>query len=112
MDNCNCRGLNIVLGVPNRGFGTGGPAAGRELQRVVDAAAHAAAVGLECHAGHGLSFDTVAPVAAIPTIVELNIGHYIVGEAIFIGLDASVREMRAAMDEARSRAGASVRKRR
>jgi pyridoxine 5-phosphate synthase len=73
----------------------------RELDRLIAAAAHAEAIGLECHAGHGLSYDTVGPVAAIPTIVELNIGHFLVGEAIFVGLDASIREMRRLMDEAR-----------
>ncbi|RAU22478.1 pyridoxine 5'-phosphate synthase [Paramagnetospirillum kuznetsovii] len=73
----------------------------RELTRIIAAAAHAHAIGLECHAGHGLSFDTVKPVAAIPTIMELNIGHFLVGEAIFIGFDASIRHMRQLMDEAR-----------
>ena len=80
----------------------GGPVAQRELQRVVDAAAHAAAAGLECHAGHGLSFDTVGPVAAIPTIVELNIGHFLVGEAIFSGLESAIKRMRALMDKVRA----------
>jgi len=73
----------------------------RQLRRIQAAAAHAAKVGLECHAGHGLTFDTVAAVAAIPNIVELNIGHFLVGEAIFIGLDASIRRMRSYMDQAR-----------
>ena len=73
----------------------------RELSRIQAAAAHAAAIGLECHAGHGLSFDTVKPIAAIGSIVELNIGHFLVGEAIFIGLEASMRRMRELMDEAR-----------
>ncbi len=77
-----------------------GDARGRELARVVDAAAHAAAIGLECHAGHGLSFDTVGPVAAIPTIVELNIGHFLVGEAIFTGFETAIRRMRGLMDRA------------
>ena len=80
----------------------GGVAARRELQRIVDAAAHAAAVGLECHAGHGLSFDTVGPVAAIPTIAELNIGHFLVGEAIFSGLESAIKRMRALMDKVRA----------
>ncbi|MFA7428784.1 MAG: pyridoxine 5'-phosphate synthase [Rhodospirillaceae bacterium] len=79
-----------------------GPERARELARIQAAAAHAAAIGLECHAGHGLSFDTVGPVAAIPSIVELNIGHFLVGEAIFVGLEQSIRTMRAAMDEARA----------
>jgi len=78
-----------------------GAARERELQRLVAAAAAAEARGLECHAGHGLAFDTVGPVAAIPTIVELNIGHFLIGEAIFTGLDAAIRRMRALMDEAR-----------
>jgi pyridoxine 5-phosphate synthase len=82
----------------------------RELQRIVDAAAHAESIGLECHAGHGLTFDTVTPVAAIPTIAELNIGHFLVGEAIFSGLDSAIRRMRALMDKARAAAagGASA----
>jgi len=75
----------------------------REFARILAAAAHAEAIGLECHAGHGLSYDTVKPVAAIPTIAELNIGHFLVGEAIFIGFEASIRHMRALMDEARPR---------
>jgi pyridoxine 5-phosphate synthase len=81
-----------------------GEARARELERLVTAAAHAEAIGLECHAGHGLSYDTVGPVAAISTIVELNIGHFLVGEAIFIGLDAAIRRMRALMNEARGHA--------
>jgi pyridoxine 5-phosphate synthase len=79
-----------------------GEARARELERLAKAAAHARAIGLECHAGHGLSYDTVGPVAAIATIVELNIGHFLVGEAIFIGLDAAIRRMRLLMDEARA----------
>ena len=73
-----------------------------EFERIRSAAAHAETIGLECHAGHGLSFDTVAPVAAIPTIVELNIGHFLIGEAIFGGLDGTIRRMRALMDRARA----------
>ena len=79
-----------------------GEARARQLQRLRAAAAHAATVGLECHAGHGLTFDTVGPVAEIPTIVELNIGHFLIGEAIFGGLDSAVRRMRALMDKARA----------
>jgi pyridoxine 5-phosphate synthase len=74
----------------------------RELQRLVAAAAHAEAIGLECHAGHGLSFETVAAVASIPTILELNIGHFLMGEAIFGGLDSAIKRMRALMNKARS----------
>jgi pyridoxine 5-phosphate synthase len=79
-----------------------GAGAHRELDRIKLAAAHAEAIGLECHAGHGLSYDNVKPVAAIPTIVELNIGHFLIGEAIFIGLEAAIEGMRRRMDEARS----------
>ncbi len=78
-----------------------GEAQGVELVRIADAAALAAKNGIEPHAGHGLTFDNVQPIAAIPQLRELNIGHYLVGEAIFIGLDASIRKMRALMDEAR-----------
>jgi pyridoxine 5-phosphate synthase len=80
-----------------------GAARMRELRRIVDAAAVAETLGLECHAGHGLAFDTVGPVAAIATIVELNIGHFLIGEAIFGGLDAAVKRMRALMQDARGR---------
>ncbi len=73
----------------------------RHLARIVAAARHAQEIGLECHAGHGLSYDTVVPVAAIPTVVELNIGHFLVGEAIFSGLAPAIRRMRALMDKAR-----------
>ena len=72
-----------------------------ELKRITDAAALAAKNGIEPHAGHGLTFDNVAPIAAIPQLAELNIGHFLIGEAIFTGLEASVRRMRALMDAAR-----------
>jgi pyridoxine 5-phosphate synthase len=78
----------------------------RELERLVAAASHAAAIGLECHAGHGLGYATVGPVAAILPIVELNIGHFLIGEAIFVGLADAIRRMRALMDEARAAAQA------
>lgn len=74
----------------------------RELERVRAAAAHAEKLGLECHAGHGLTYETVKPIAAISSIVELNIGHFLVGEAIFVGLAESIRGMRALMDEGRA----------
>ena len=73
-----------------------------EFERVVIAAAEAERLGLECHAGHGLTYDSVGPVAAISSIVELNIGHYLVGEAIFSGLDSAIKRMRAIMDKARA----------
>jgi pyridoxine 5-phosphate synthase len=72
-----------------------------ELRRLTDAAALAAKNGIEVHAGHGLTFDNVVPVAAMPQLAELNIGHFLIGEAIFIGLEASVARMRALMDDAR-----------
>ena len=74
----------------------------QELARVVKAAAYAEAIGLECHAGHGLTYDTVMPVARIGSIVELNIGHFLIGEAIFEGLEAAIKRMRDLMDQARS----------
>jgi pyridoxine 5-phosphate synthase len=83
----------------------GGARVAHELRRLSEAAALAERLGLECHAGHGLSYDTVAPVAAIPTIVELNIGHFLVGEAIFGGLESSITRMRAIMDKARAEVG-------
>ena len=73
----------------------------RELARIVEAAAYAETIGLECHAGHGLGFDTVGPIAEIPQLVELNIGHFLIGEAIFGGLDSTIKRMRALMDRAR-----------
>ena len=73
----------------------------RELERLREAATLAASLGLEVHAGHGLTYDTVAPIAVIPEIVELNIGHFLVGEAIFLGLEAAIVRMRRLMDEAR-----------
>ena len=72
-----------------------------ELRRLSDAAALAAKNGIEVHAGHGLTYDNVGPVAAIPQVRELNIGHFLIGEALFLGLDESVRRMRAEMDAAR-----------
>ena len=75
-----------------------------ELERIQAGAREAAALGIECHAGHGLDFETVGPIAAIPEIVELNIGHFLIGEAIFLGLEGAIREMRQRMDAARSAA--------
>jgi pyridoxine 5-phosphate synthase len=72
-----------------------------ELRRITDAVALAAKNGIEPHAGHCLTFENVQPIAAIPQIAELNIGHYLIGEAIFIGLEESVRKMRTLMDLAR-----------
>ena len=97
----------IALGAPVVEFHTGryahrtGQARADELKRIADMAALAAKNGIEPHAGHGLTYDNVAAVAAIPQIVELNIGHFLIGEAIFVGLEEAVRRMRAAMDAAR-----------
>ncbi len=74
----------------------------RLLAALRDGACEAARLGLEVHAGHGLAFETVGPVAAIPEISELNIGHFLVGEAIFSGLDSAIRRMRMAMDKLRT----------
>ncbi len=71
------------------------------LKALQAAAKQAASLGLEVHAGHGIDFETVAPIAAIPEVVELNIGHFLVGEAIFIGLGPAIRQMRQLMDTAR-----------
>jgi len=73
-----------------------------EFGRLRVAAAQAAKFGLECHAGHGLDCQTAGAIAALPEIVELNIGHFLIGEAIFVGLAQSVRAMRAAMDAGRA----------
>ena len=97
----------VRLGAPVVEFHTGryahvaDEARATELKRIADCAALAVKNGIEPHAGHGLTFDNVQPVAAIPQIAELNIGHFLVGEAIFTGLDDSVRRMRELMDEAR-----------
>jgi pyridoxine 5-phosphate synthase len=79
-----------------------GVAAARHLQRLRTAAADAADRGLEVHAGHGIDYETVGAVAPIPDVAELNIGHFLIGEAIFVGLESTIRQMRALMDEARA----------
>ena len=96
------------LGAPVVEFHTGeyahaeeGTAQAIELRRIAEMAALAAKNGIEPHAGHGLTYENVQPIAAIPQLVELNIGHYLIGEAIFIGLEASVKRMRDLMDAAR-----------
>jgi len=76
------------------------------LVKLKDGAELAAGLGLEVHAGHGIDYETVSPVAAIPQVAELNIGHFLIGEAIFTGLDGAVRRMRALMDAARAAVGA------
>jgi len=97
----------VSLGAPVVEFHTGryahseGEARAAELRRIADAAALAVKNGVEPHAGHGLTFDNVQPIAAIPQIAELNIGHFLIGEAIFEGLGPVVQRMRQLMDEAR-----------
>jgi pyridoxine 5-phosphate synthase len=97
----------IGLGAPVVELHTGryaelaGPEQAAELKRLADAAALAVKNGIEPHAGHGLTFDNVVPIAAIPQVMELNIGHFLIGEAIFDGLGPVVRHMRALMDSAR-----------
>ncbi|MEM7722824.1 MAG: pyridoxine 5'-phosphate synthase [Pseudomonadota bacterium] len=76
-------------------------ARGAELARIIDGAKRAADLGLEVHVGHGLNYDSVAPIAALPEVAELNIGHFLIGDAVFIGLPAAIAEMRRAMDAAR-----------
>ncbi len=77
------------------------PDAQAELIKLQDMATFADALGLEVHAGHGLTYDTVSPIAAFPEVRELNIGHFLIGEAIFLGLKPAITEMRRLMDEAR-----------
>ncbi|MBV8391629.1 MAG: pyridoxine 5'-phosphate synthase [Alphaproteobacteria bacterium] len=97
----------VSLGAPVVELHTGryceleGAAQKAELVRIQKAAALCGKLGLECHCGHGLSYADVGPIAAIPEVRELNIGHFLVGEAIFVGLEAAIREMRRLMDEAR-----------
>jgi len=97
----------LRLGAPVVEFHTGeyahaeGAAVETELRRIADMAALAAKNGIEPHAGHGLTYQNVQPIAAIPQLAELNIGHYLVGEAVFVGLEAAVIRMRALMDAAR-----------
>jgi pyridoxine 5-phosphate synthase len=97
----------LRLGAPVVEFHTGeyahatGDHVAVELKRIADMAALAAKNGIEAHAGHGLTYANVQPIAAIPQIMELNIGHFLVGEAIFVGLEASIGRMRELMDAAR-----------
>ncbi len=97
----------VRLRVPVVEFHTGeyahatGEARATELRRIADMSALAAKNGIEPHAGHGLTYDNVQPIAAIPQLAELNIGHYLVGEALFVGLENAVRAMRQLMDDAR-----------
>jgi len=91
------------LGAPVVELHTGAYAQGKagEYERIIEATKLAETLGLECHAGHGLNYDNVGKIAAIPTIMELNIGHFLIGEAIFEGLEKSIKKMRKLMDAAR-----------
>ena len=98
----------VSLGAPVVELHTGaycdadGEARARELLRIQKATAYGAELGLEVHAGHGLGFDTVCPIAEIPQLAELNIGHFLIGEAIFGGLDSSIKRMLSLMVNARA----------
>ena len=97
----------LRLGAPVGEFHTGeyahaeGEQVAVELKKVADMAALAAKNGIEPHAGHGLTYENVQPIAAIPQLAELNIGHYLIGEAVFVGLESAARRMRELMDDAR-----------
>lgn len=93
---------------PNAGANSDDGAVPGELARLRSAAEFAHSLGLEVHAGHGLTFDSVGAVAAIPQLVELNIGHFLIGEAIFGGLHATVTRMRTLMVRARAEAGGAL----
>jgi pyridoxine 5-phosphate synthase len=94
----------VVVGAAVVELHTGAYANNRpgELERLATAAALTTGLGLECHAGHGLTYENVQPIAALPEIRELNIGHYLMGEALLVGLPATIRHMKALMDAARS----------
>ena len=98
-----------ALGVPVIELHTGAFCLARQvernkhLDRITLAADHSANIGLECHAGHGLDFETVSAIASLPQIIELNIGHFLIGEAIFGGLDSAIKRMRAIMDNAHAK---------
>jgi pyridoxine 5-phosphate synthase len=100
----------VALGAPVVELHTGryceieGAERDAELLRIQKAAAFCQQLGLECHAGHGLNYENVGPIAAIPNVRELNIGHFLIGEAIFVGLEPAIREMRRLMDAARGAA--------
>lgn len=94
--------VEIHTGTYCEAWHSGHEAFERECRRIAEAAAYAKGLGLEVHAGHGLSFDTVKPIARLAELSELNIGHFLIGEAIFVGLADSVRTMRRLMDEARA----------
>ena len=101
LDACVRVGADIVELHTGRYCHNKGQERAAELERIVKAAHYADQAGLECHAGHGLGFDSVSDIAAIPEVVELNIGHFLIGASVFSGLDGAIAEMRRLMDEAR-----------
>lgn len=96
--------IELHTGTYCEAYHSGPDAFEHERRRIAEAAAYAVSAGLEVHAGHGLSYDTVKPIARLADIAELNIGHFLIGEAIFSGLAESVTTMRRLMDEARAEA--------
>lgn len=94
-------GADIVELHTGRYCDHGGAVREKELQRIQAAAAVVHEIGIECHAGHGLNYENVSPIAAIPTMVELNIGHFLMGQAMFVGMEESIRMMKQVMDSAR-----------
>lgn len=92
-----CKAIELHTG----SYADAGNAQAAELKRLQDGAAHASSLGIEVHAGHGLTYDNVAPVVAIKEIVELNIGHFLMGEAMFVGMLASVQRMKNIIQVAR-----------
>jgi len=74
----------------------------KELERLTEMSAFAQSLGLEVHAGHGLTYDTVQPIAALPEVMELNIGHFLMGESMFVGMELAIKEMRRLMNAARN----------
>jgi pyridoxine 5-phosphate synthase len=94
--------VELHTGTYCESFHSGPDAFERERRRIATAATYGRSLGLEVHAGHGLDYATVKPIARMPEIAELNIGHFLIGEAIFVGLAESVRTMRRLMDEARA----------
>ncbi len=93
--------VELHTGTYCEAFASGPEAFERERAKLAEAAAYGKSLGLEVHAGHGIAYDTVKPVARMPELAELNIGHFLIGEAIFVGLAESVQTMRRLMDEAR-----------
>lgn len=87
--------------LPPTGEGTPSLHVQEQISKLQNAAKLAHSLGLEVHAGHGLTFENVRPIAAISEVVELNIGHFIIGESVFLGLENVIRKMRALMDAAR-----------